>query len=111
MIHPNLIELSIRSSFIEIERKGKIVNDWVGKRLLVTAGPTVEALDPARNITNRSSGQMGVLLAQAARLRGAEVDLVHGQLQVPVFWPMPSIMFLLLRCDGRVSRQKVSRDK
>jgi len=56
--------------------------DWAGLRLLVTAGPTREPLDPARFLTNPSSGLMGVLLAQAARLRGAEVTLVHGPLTV-----------------------------
>jgi phosphopantothenoylcysteine decarboxylase/phosphopantothenate--cysteine ligase len=60
--------------------------DWQGRRLLVTAGPTREPLDPARCITNPSSGLMGVLLAQAARLRGAHVDLVHGPLQVEPAW-------------------------
>lgn len=54
--------------------------DWQGRRLLVSAGPTREPLDPARCITNPSTGLMGVLLAQAARLRGAAVDLVHGPL-------------------------------
>ena len=54
--------------------------DWAGLRLLVTAGPTREPLDPARCLTNPSTGRMGVLLAQAARLRGAEVTLVHGPL-------------------------------
>jgi phosphopantothenoylcysteine decarboxylase/phosphopantothenate--cysteine ligase len=56
--------------------------DWAGRRLLVTAGPTREPLDPARCLTNPSSGRMGVILAQAARLRGAEVTLVHGPLAV-----------------------------
>lgn len=56
--------------------------DWQGRRLLVSAGPTREPLDPARCLTNRSSGLMGVLLAQAARHRGAQVDLVHGPLSV-----------------------------
>jgi phosphopantothenoylcysteine decarboxylase / phosphopantothenate---cysteine ligase len=56
--------------------------DWQGRRLLVTAGPTWEPLDPARCLSNRSSGRMGVLLAQAARLRGADVELVHGPLRV-----------------------------
>ncbi|MDP5123596.1 MAG: bifunctional phosphopantothenoylcysteine decarboxylase/phosphopantothenate--cysteine ligase CoaBC, partial [Cyanobium sp. MAG_04] len=56
--------------------------DWAGLRLLVTAGPTREPLDPARFLTNPSSGLMGVLLAQAARLRGAAVTLVHGPLSV-----------------------------
>ncbi len=56
--------------------------DWLGRRLLVSAGPTREWLDPARCLTNPSSGRMGVMLAQAARLRGAEVDLVHGPLNL-----------------------------
>ena len=57
--------------------------DWQGLALLVSAGPTREALDPARFLSNGSTGLMGVLLAQAARLRGASVHLVHGPLQVP----------------------------
>jgi phosphopantothenoylcysteine decarboxylase/phosphopantothenate--cysteine ligase len=56
--------------------------DWQGLRLLVSAGPTREPLDPARCLTNPSTGLMGVLLAQAARLRGAEVTLVHGPLSL-----------------------------
>jgi phosphopantothenoylcysteine decarboxylase/phosphopantothenate--cysteine ligase len=60
--------------------------DWQGRRLLVTAGPTREWLDPARCISNPSTGRMGVLLAQAARLRGAEVQLLHGPLQVEPAW-------------------------
>src|SRR5215210_3151338 len=49
-----------------------------GKRVLVTAGPTREALDPVRFIGNRSSGKMGYALAEAARRRGADVVLVSG---------------------------------
>ena len=60
--------------------------DWTGQHLLVTAGPTREWLDPARCITNPSTGRMGVLLAQAARLRGATVDLIHGPLAVDPAW-------------------------
>jgi phosphopantothenoylcysteine decarboxylase / phosphopantothenate---cysteine ligase len=60
--------------------------DWAGLRLLVTAGPTREPLDPARCLTNLSTGRMGVLLAQAARLRGAEVTLVHGPLALDSQW-------------------------
>lgn len=56
--------------------------DWQGLRVLVSAGPTREPLDPARCLTNPSTGLMGVLLAQAARLRGAEVTLVHGPLSL-----------------------------
>lgn len=53
-----------------------------GKRVLVTAGPTREAVDPVRFLSNRSSGRMGVRLAESARDRGAEVTLVHGPLEV-----------------------------
>lgn len=52
--------------------------DYEGKRVLVTAGPTYEALDPVRFIGNHSSGTMGVEIALAAARRGAEVDLVLG---------------------------------
>ena len=52
--------------------------DLLGLRVLVTAGPTVEPLDPVRYLTNRSSGKMGYALARAARLRGADVMLVSG---------------------------------
>ncbi|MBQ3407334.1 MAG: bifunctional phosphopantothenoylcysteine decarboxylase/phosphopantothenate--cysteine ligase CoaBC [Lachnospiraceae bacterium] len=53
--------------------------DLAGKKVLVTAGPTQEAIDPVRYITNHSSGKMGYALAEAARDRGAEVVLVSGQ--------------------------------
>jgi phosphopantothenoylcysteine decarboxylase / phosphopantothenate---cysteine ligase len=49
-----------------------------GKRVLITAGPTFEAIDPVRGITNRSSGKMGFAIARAAREAGAEVTLVAG---------------------------------
>ncbi|MBU1224973.1 MAG: bifunctional phosphopantothenoylcysteine decarboxylase/phosphopantothenate--cysteine ligase CoaBC [Gammaproteobacteria bacterium] len=49
-----------------------------GKRVLITAGPTFEAIDPVRGLTNRSSGKMGYAVAQAAREAGAEVCLVSG---------------------------------
>ncbi len=52
--------------------------DFSGKRVLVTAGPTVEMIDPVRYITNRSSGKMGYAIAEAARDRGAIVTLVTG---------------------------------
>jgi phosphopantothenoylcysteine decarboxylase/phosphopantothenate--cysteine ligase len=56
-----------------------------GRRVLVTAGPTFEALDPIRGITNHSSGKMGFAIARAAREAGAEVTLVAG----PVSQPTP----------------------
>jgi phosphopantothenoylcysteine decarboxylase/phosphopantothenate--cysteine ligase len=52
--------------------------DLIGEHLLITAGPTVEDLDPVRFITNRSSGKMGYALAEAAQARGARVTLVSG---------------------------------
>lgn len=52
--------------------------DFSGKRFLITAGPTREAIDPVRYLTNRSSGRMGYALADAAVARGAEVLLVSG---------------------------------
>ena len=53
--------------------------DLAGKKILITAGPTQEAIDPVRYITNHSSGKMGYALAKMAMLRGAEVTLVSGQ--------------------------------
>ena len=50
-----------------------------GKKVLITAGPTMEAIDPVRFISNHSSGKMGYALAKMARLRGAEVTLVSGK--------------------------------
>lgn len=57
--------------------------DMVGKRVLVTAGPTREALDPVRYLTNHSSGKMGYAIAKAAAARGAEVTLVSGPVELP----------------------------
>lgn len=61
--------------------------DLAGKRVLVTAGATREAIDPVRFITNHSSGKMGFALAQAAMLRGADVTLVaaHTDIAPPMF--------------------------
>ena len=72
---------------------GEIVDDLVaffapkvlaGKRLLMTAGPTFEAIDPVRGITNLSSGRMGYAIARAAREAGAEVTLVSGPVGLSV---------------------------
>ncbi|MBQ1901049.1 MAG: bifunctional phosphopantothenoylcysteine decarboxylase/phosphopantothenate--cysteine ligase CoaBC [Lachnospiraceae bacterium] len=52
--------------------------DLVGKRILITAGPTQEAIDPVRYITNHSTGKMGYALARQARYMGADVTLVSG---------------------------------
>ncbi|HQP36242.1 MAG TPA: bifunctional phosphopantothenoylcysteine decarboxylase/phosphopantothenate--cysteine ligase CoaBC [Polyangiaceae bacterium] len=57
--------------------------DLAGRRLLVTAGPTVEDIDPVRFVGNRSSGRMGFAIAQRAALRGAKVTLVAGPVELP----------------------------
>ena len=57
--------------------------DLAGLRIAVTAGPTQEALDPVRYLTNHSTGKMGYALARAAAMRGAEVTLIHGQTALP----------------------------
>ncbi len=62
-------------------------HDLAGKRVLVTAGPTQESLDPVRYLTNHSSGKMGYALAEMAALRGAQVTLVSGPVSLapPLF--------------------------
>lgn len=65
-----LLEYLLRA--VEFEK------DMVGKKVLVTAGPTREAIDPVRFITNHSTGKMGYAIANVASRRGAEVTLVHG---------------------------------
>ena len=58
--------------------------DWQGHRVLVSAGPTQEPIDPVRYISNRSSGKMGYAIAEAAQARGAQVVLVTGPTSLPV---------------------------
>jgi phosphopantothenoylcysteine decarboxylase / phosphopantothenate---cysteine ligase len=62
----------------QVESYFKHRQEWRGKRVLVTAGPTEEPIDPVRVITNHSSGKMGYALVQAALNRGAEVTLITG---------------------------------
>lgn len=64
--------------FAHIEAEIACEKDLVGKRVLVTAGATQEALDPVRYLTNHSTGKMGYALAKAAMLRGAQVTLVSA---------------------------------
>lgn len=70
-----------------IERQIAKEKDLAGKKVLVTAGPTIEAIDPVRYISNHSSGKMGYAIAKAAMLRGAEVTLITGRtsLEPPMF--------------------------
>ena len=65
-----------------IEKVLEPVQDLAGKKVLVTAGPTVESIDPVRYITNHSSGKMGYAIANAAARRGADVTLVSGPVRV-----------------------------
>ena len=62
-------------------------DDLKGKKILVTAGPTQESVDPVRYLTNHSSGKMGYAIAKAAMLRGADVTLVSGRTSIepPMF--------------------------
>ena len=70
-----------------ILREAAWEKDLAGKRILVTAGPTQEAIDPVRYITNHSSGKMGYAIARAAAFRGADVTLVTGPVHLapPLF--------------------------
>ncbi|MDH5762005.1 MAG: bifunctional phosphopantothenoylcysteine decarboxylase/phosphopantothenate--cysteine ligase CoaBC [Nitrospinota bacterium] len=76
--------------------------DFSGKRILVTAGPTREPLDPVRFITNRSSGKMGYAIARQARSRGAEVTLISGPTHLE-----PPFGVTLLNCQrtGEMAEQ------
>jgi phosphopantothenoylcysteine decarboxylase/phosphopantothenate--cysteine ligase len=73
-----LPEVSTIVQTIETVFHGYNKQDLRGKKVLVTAGPTYEDIDPVRFLGNRSSGKMGFAIAKAASLRGAEVTLVHG---------------------------------
>lgn len=74
------VEDIVQATFSELRRSQSLV----GKKVVVNAGPTQEALDPVRYISNHSSGEMGYRLAQEAEKRGAEVVLVSGPVQIPV---------------------------
>ena len=66
---------------VVISRLG--AKDMMGSRVLVTAGPTIEYIDPVRVITNKSSGKMGIAVAEEARRRGAQVTLIYGHGTAP----------------------------
>lgn len=67
-----------------VKREIESEKDLKGKKVLITAGPTVESIDPVRYITNHSTGKMGYAIAEAAINRGAEVILVSGPANIPV---------------------------
>jgi len=72
-----------------------VPQDLKGKKILVTAGPTREPIDPVRYITNRSSGKMGYAIAAQAAKRGAEVTLISG----PTFLDTPAGIRNIVRVD------------
>ena len=74
-----------------LERALSDKQDFKGKRVLVTAGPTQESIDPVRYLTNHSSGKMGYAVARQAMLRGAEVTLVSGKVNLP---PVPFLKMI-----------------
>ena len=77
-----------------ILREVALEKDMTGLKVIVTAGPTQESLDPVRYITNHSSGKMGYEIARAAMLRGADVTLVSGQTTLD---PVPFVNFVSIR--------------
>lgn len=68
----------------EIIDEHRIMGPLTGKKVLVTAGPTREFLDPVRFLSNPSSGKMGFAMAEAARLLGGDVTLLHGPVTIPI---------------------------
>lgn len=74
-----------------LERVLSDKQDFKGKKVLVTAGPTQESIDPVRYLTNHSSGKMGYAVARQAMLRGAEVTLVSGKVNLP---PVPFVKMI-----------------
>ena len=83
-------------------------HDLEGKRVLVTAGPTQEAIDPVRYITNHSTGKMGYALARVAMLRGAQVTLVSGPtaLEPPPFVEVVPVVSAQDMFEAVTSRQE-----
>lgn len=72
----------LQEIFEFIENEISFEKDFLGKKILVTAGPTQEAIDPVRFITNHSSGKMGYAIAKMAAARGAQVTLISGPVSI-----------------------------
>lgn len=75
---------SILEKSKEIIKKHRIQGPLTGKKVVVTGGPTREFFDPVRFISNPSSGKMGLAMAEAARLLGADVTLLHGPISLEI---------------------------
>ena len=80
--------------------------DFRGRRVLITAGPTQEPLDPVRFLSNRSSGKMGWALAEAARDRGADVVLVAGPTSLA---PVPNVAYVSVVTSDEMRKEVVTR--
>jgi phosphopantothenoylcysteine decarboxylase/phosphopantothenate--cysteine ligase len=76
------VQAYVAEQSASINAKGRLSGELFGKRVIITAGPTREAIDPVRYISNHSSGKMGYALAEACRDQGAEVLLVSGPCQL-----------------------------
>lgn len=92
--------------FYHIRRKLSF-QDFKDKHLVITAGPTREAIDPVRFISNRSSGKMGVELAREAFCRGAKVTLIHGPCTVEVPYPVECVPITTAEEMHKVLMQRV----
>lgn len=88
---------------LEILGRPRGLGRLAGRRVLITAGPTAEDIDPVRTLTNRSSGRMGFAMAREARERGAQVVLVHG----PVSLEPPEGVEVLAIRSAREMRERV----
>jgi len=77
--------------------------NWIGKKVLVTAGATEEDIDPMRYISNRSSGKMGIAIVRALKLRGADVTLIHGSMKVTI----PSSISTIYTQSAKLMYQEV----
>ena len=93
-----------------ILRRLAFPHDLEGKRVLVTAGPTQEAMDPVRYLTNHSSGKMGYAIARTAMLRGADVTLVSGPtaLEPPPFVEVVPVVSAQDMFEAVAARQEQS---
>ncbi|MBI4052007.1 MAG: phosphopantothenoylcysteine decarboxylase [Elusimicrobia bacterium] len=87
----------------------KTLGSWWGKRVLITAGPTREYLDPVRYLSNASSGMMGFALAKAARDLGARVTLVSGPARISAPWGVTIVPVISAEHMSRTVRRYFSK--
>ena len=106
--------LGNKCSALVVRKDGgvKSVADLKGKKILVTAGPTQEPIDPVRYLTNHSSGKMGYAIAKVCSMRGAEVTLVSGKTAIkpPLFVdvvPVTTAREMYEAVTGRSDRQDI----